>query len=80
MKCSCCGNPPETLPSPSLAGGSNIEMFLHCKDCGRERPDGLSPRDFESIEVGITAQYSIQVWCKRHDKKVFEYSLLDKPL
>ena len=46
-----------------------IELFFHCKDCLKDRPDDASPRDWSRLEVGWTIK-GLQVWCIRHDKPV----------
>lgn len=48
---------------------NRIEMFFHCAQCMRERPEHLSPREWASLEVGRTPE-GIQVWCKRHEVNV----------
>ncbi len=48
---------------------NEIRMFLHCKDCGKEIPPGMSRSDYQEIEVGWT-EIGLQVWCKRHDHSI----------
>ncbi len=48
---------------------NEILMFLHCKDCDENRPPGMSPSDYQEIEVGWT-EIGLQVWCKRHDLSI----------
>lgn len=43
---------------------NNIKAFLHCKTCIENKPKGISPADYQSIECGWT-DIGIQVWCKR---------------
>jgi len=45
---------------------NEIVGFFHCKDCGKEIPPGMSPKEYQDIEVGWT-EIGLQVWCKRHD-------------
>ena len=47
-----------------------ITTFLHCRDCLVELPSNESPRSYQRIQVGITNDGSIQVWCVRHDKNI----------
>jgi len=54
---------------------NKIEMFFHCKVCLETIPDGKSPQDWGSLEVGWTKQ-GLQVWCKRHDKNVLSLDFL----
>ncbi len=48
---------------------NEIVLFFHCKDCNENIPDGMSRRDYQSIEVGWT-EIGLQVWCKRHDQNI----------
>lgn len=52
---------------------NQITTYLHCGTCLR---DGQSPQ----LEVGITNNNEIQVWCKRHQLNVALFtSLTDLP-
>lgn len=42
-----------------------IVQYIHCAKCVKEIPEGVSPKDFQSVEVGFTVE-GLQVWCKRH--------------
>jgi hypothetical protein len=42
---------------------SGIHLYLHCADC----LDESEPSD---LEVGLTANGDLVVWCARHDKPV----------
>lgn len=53
---------------------NQITSFFHCRRCLQERPDGTSPRDFSSLEVGWTEK-GLQIWCKRHDMNVIHIEL-----
>lgn len=58
---------------------NRINMFMHCKDCLREIPEGVSPRDYSAIEVGLTGSgEAIQIWCRRHEKHVAVFDLAHK--
>jgi hypothetical protein len=48
---------------------NEIMMFLHCKICLSEKPNDVSPEQFQSVSVGFT-ELGLQVWCKRHDCNV----------
>jgi hypothetical protein len=48
----------------------DIVTFFHCAQCGDERPDGESPRDWARFEVGLTADRRLQVRCIRHECEV----------
>ena len=51
---------------------SRIKMFFNCRQCVEELPPGQSPETWARINVGFTADQSIQVWCIRHDKEIVE--------
>lgn len=46
-----------------------IVEFFHCKECLAELPEGESPRDYQWVQSGWTAQ-GLEVWCVRHDLKI----------
>jgi hypothetical protein len=48
---------------------NEIKMFFHCKHCLKDKPEGLSPRQWLSIECGWT-ELGFQVWCKRCDMNI----------
>ena len=60
----------EVIHQDEINLSNEIEIFFHCGKCLDEKPDDLSPREFGSIEVGITKDGDIQVWCKRHEVNV----------
>lgn len=47
-----------------------IVSYLHCKLCLREKPGNVSPMEWARLNVGLTAQGHIQVWCTRHNVNV----------
>ena len=49
---------------------SEITTFLHCVQCGDERPDGQSLREWARFEFRLTADGRLQVWCLRHEREV----------
>lgn len=53
-------------PAPNT---NEIFLYFHCKRCMAEKPDDLSPREWASLEVGMTP-HGVQVWCKRHSANV----------
>ena len=61
MTASVIGLPPKS--------GNEIVQFFHCKKCGENIPPGMSPSDYQDIEVGST-EIGFQVWCKRHDMNI----------
>ena len=52
-----------------------IEFYLHCKKCAIELPKGVSPRDFQRIQLGWTKP-GLQVWCVRHDVEIVHLDFL----
>lgn len=52
-----------------ISNENQIETFLHCGRCLREKPPNVSPREWASIEVGMTPQ-GMQIWCKRHEVNI----------
>lgn len=48
---------------------SEIISFVHCWNCLKQKPDGVSPRDWAQLEVGWTKE-GLQVWCKRCEANV----------
>lgn len=56
-------------PSEHISRERDIVSFLHCKQCLRDMPNGMSPREWARNEVGLTPD-GIQVWCTRHEKNV----------
>jgi hypothetical protein len=46
--------------------GNEIKMFFHCRQCLKEKPHDVSPRDWAQLEAGWT-EIGFQVWCKRHE-------------
>lgn len=48
----------------------DILYYSHCKKCMDQIPDGMSPRDYADYEIGVTKDFLIVVWCKRHDELV----------
>jgi hypothetical protein len=48
---------------------NEIVGYSHCAKCVKSIPDGVSPKEWASFEVGWTRR-GIQVWCKRHECNV----------
>lgn len=57
------------LMSKPASNTNQIILFLHCGLCVKEKPRGISPRDWSQLEVGWTP-HGIQVWCRRHECNV----------
>ena len=69
-----CQSGPEALSFYNFLTGPppltrQIEMFLHCGLCLKEKPADVSPSDWARVEVGWTP-HGIQIWCRRHEANV----------
>ena len=54
-----------------------IDMYLHCGDCIDDKPEDVSPADYQKIQVGlINDGHAIQVWCVNHNKHMAIFELL----
>jgi hypothetical protein len=53
-----------------IPNSNEIRRFFHCANCIEDKPPGLSPREWCSLEVGST-KLGVQVWCKRCEMNVF---------
>ncbi len=53
---------------------NEIYSYFHCRKCIMEKPAGVSPQAFSSLEIGITP-HGLQVWCKRHDCNVGHFKI-----
>lgn len=47
-----------------------INLYLHCFDCIKEKLSTISAQEWSRLEVGVTKQGELVVWCIRHDKQV----------
>jgi hypothetical protein len=47
-----------------------IVIFFHCTQCINEKPDGVSPRGWSKLSIGMTRTGLLQVWCDRHNRVV----------
>ena len=45
--------------------GLAIKAYLHCGKCIKEKPNGISARDYAKLEVGWSP-VGLQIWCRRH--------------
>ena len=53
----------------SISNQNEISLYLHCGKCLKDRPNGVSPRDWSRLQIGWTEQ-GLQIWCKRHECNV----------
>lgn len=57
---------------------NRIVTFVHCRRCADAcKIRHTSPKEWARLEVGVTPEGFLQVWCLRHDIQVF---LSDKPV
>jgi hypothetical protein len=49
-----------------LPATNEIQQFFHCGLCLKEKPLGVSPREWAQLEVGWTP-FGVQIWCRRHE-------------
>ena len=60
------------MPEPEtdeFGNGMSIVAYLHCGQCLKEVPDGVSPSEYADNSVGWTI-WGGQVWCNRHQCNV----------
>jgi hypothetical protein len=80
--CSTCEDKAAELEAMARAepdGGAipcEIGLFVHCAQCIRERPPGISPADWMALELGWT-EIGLQVWCRRHQRNVMHIDFED---
>ena len=50
------------------------ESFFHCKKCLNEvqNTPNTSPREYVHLEVGVTPDSTLMIWCVRHEETVCE--------
>ena len=51
-----------------------IAEYIHCVQCLKDIPEGISPNLWTQTDVGYTDS-GIQVWCKRHECSVVHIDL-----
>lgn len=56
-----------------------IEGYMHCSICIQEKPDHVSPADYQRLSVGWT-EVGLQVWCRRHNVNVAHIDLLGQKI
>lgn len=50
-------------------------MFLHCKKCYIELPDGMSPKEYANNEVEVLPNGTIYISCARHNLPIVTLKL-----
>jgi hypothetical protein len=53
----------------------DIVSFLNCGRCLQEKPSDVSPSEWARLNVGLTPDGSVQVWCVRHNVNVDHMTL-----
>jgi hypothetical protein len=53
-----------------------IKGYFHCAKCTEEVPSDMSISEYSDYDVGFTS-YGIEVWCNRHNERVFYFDLTD---
>ena len=53
-----------------------IKAYFHCGKCSEEVPSDMSISEYSDYAVGFTS-YGIEVWCNRHNERVFYFNLTD---
>jgi len=67
-----------TSPNDNLAQKNIIELYAQCNSCLDHRPEGMPPRDWGILDVGLTKDgMHIQLWCRRCEKNVAVFTLTD---
>lgn len=57
-----------------------ISSYLHCGRCLREKPKNQNPAQWARLNVGLTPDGHIQVWCERHNVNVDLMQLTTEPV
>jgi hypothetical protein len=70
---------PIQVGSKSKLTYKDIGMFLLCEHCVKEKPAGMSPSEYTSIEAGIAKNGKLAIWCKRHKMVIGEFTLKHPP-
>ena len=52
-----------------------VSFWMHCKECIKEVPVGMSPKEYSRQQAGITEDGRIVVWCNRHEMEVGVFAL-----
>lgn len=52
-----------------------IALYIHCRKCLEEKPEDLSPQEYNRTESGITYDGYLRVDCVRHDLIVAAFPL-----
>lgn len=58
----------KVIPRP-VPSENSILLFIHCRRCLQEIPEGQSPQTWSRLSVGWT-ELGFQVWCNRHEVNI----------
>ena len=50
-------------------------LFYFCRQCVEEMPKPGSPRHYARLQVGLTREGELEVWCLRHDRLVGMFNI-----
>lgn len=49
---------------------NEIASFFHCSKCLKDKPAGVTPRQWARMEAGVCPNGDVQFWCIRHDRVI----------
>lgn len=55
---------------------NQVALFIHCRECMKEKPSDQSPKEWMRLEVGQTESGGLQVRCVRHDLNVALFTIV----
>lgn len=58
---------------------SEIHQYIHCAECINELPAGMSPKEYQTLEIGWTEK-GLQIWCAWHGKNVLHLDFANQKL
>ena len=61
---------PIRIVSVNPSESCRIISYVHCTRCIEEKPDGISPQEWQDASIGVTGDAQIQVWCNRHNVNI----------
>ena len=48
----------------------HFARFIHCRRCVETNRTNQSPAEYSKLDLGITTDGEIEVWCRRHNISV----------
>lgn len=55
------------------------DHFIHCRQCVTNLPRGKSPAEHARLQVSMSHDGQITIWCVRHDLEVGSFKLAEVP-